>query len=60
MSSTATAIPQSKESTRVETQDDHGVPWGAYVKVIVGIALVYLFVRIYMHTFAYSKGLDYF
>ncbi|MFT4562579.1 MAG: methane/ammonia monooxygenase subunit C [Gammaproteobacteria bacterium] len=60
MNSTAAAIHHTEASAVSETKDGHGVPWGAFVKVISGIAVVYLFVRIYMHTFAYTKGLDYF
>jgi len=59
MSSTAPAI-ESPVLVEKESAEENGVCWGAYFKVIGGIALVYIAVRIYMHQFAFSKGLDYF
>jgi len=59
MSSTAAAI----QSTRSETQekdDPVGICWSAFYKIIGGIALVYIASRIYLHSYAFTKGLDYF
>lgn len=59
MSTTAASI-QDHSIAETSTDAEHGICWSAYFKVIAGIALGYIAVRIYMHNFAYSKGLDYF
>lgn len=59
MSSTA-VVHHSDHVAAKETTVDDGVPWSAFFKVIIGIALVYFVARAYLHAFAYTKGLDYF
>jgi len=60
MSSTTASLTEISEITADEAVDENGIPWSTYFKVIIGIAVVYGFVRVYMHAFAYTMGLDYF
>jgi methane/ammonia monooxygenase subunit C len=60
MNSTTASLTEISEITADEAVDENGVPWSTFFKVIIGIAVVYGFVRVYMHAFAYTMGLDYF
>lgn len=60
MSSTTASISPIPEIAADESVDENGIPWTNYFKVIFGIVVVYGFVRVYMHAFAYTMGLDYF
>jgi len=60
MSSTTASLTEISEIAADEAVDENGIPWSTYFKVIIGIAVVYGFVRVYMHAFAYTMGLDYF
>ena len=60
MSSTTASLTEISEITADEAVDENGIPWSTFFKVIIGIAVVYGFVRVYMHAFAYTMGLDYF
>ncbi len=60
MSTTTASISPIPEIVADESVDENGIPWTNYFKVIIGIAVVYSFVRVYMHAFAYTMGLDYF
>lgn len=60
MNSTTASLTEISEITADEAVDENGIPWSTFFKVIIGIAVVYGFVRVYMHAFAYTMGLDYF
>ncbi len=60
MSSTTASLTEISEIAADEAVDENGIPWSTFFKVIIGIAVVYGFVRVYMHAFAYTMGLDYF
>jgi methane/ammonia monooxygenase subunit C len=60
MSSTTASLTEISEITADEAVDENGIPWSTFCKVIIGIAVVYGFARVYMHAFAYTMGLDYF
>lgn len=59
--SSAAVIHQDNEAVvEQKSSSEEGICWGAYVKVVVGLALGYLCARVYLHTFAFTVGLDYF
>jgi methane/ammonia monooxygenase subunit C len=59
MSSTVADLPRRHVESR-DASADTGVCWSAFFKIIAGVALVYLASRIYLHSYAFTKGLDYF
>lgn len=59
MSSTVADLPRSHAESR-DTSANGAVCWSAFFKIIAGVALVYLASRIYLHSYAFTKGLDYF
>ena len=56
------AVNHQSDEVAVEPKviADDGIPWGVFFKVIMGVAVVYFVSRVYLHTFAYTMGLDYF
>ena len=58
MSSTAVSIEE--QVSQADNEPQTGLPWGNYLKAIAGLAFIYTVIRVYMHSFAYSVGLDYF
>jgi len=60
MSSTAAIHENNDIAVEEKVSIEEGICWGTFAKVIVGIVAVYIGVRTYMHTFAFSVGLDYF
>lgn len=60
MSSSASSI---RSATVAESQTETTSifsNWTVCVRVLIGIAVVYTFTRVYLHEYAYSVGLDYF
>ncbi|MGR8919866.1 MAG: methane monooxygenase/ammonia monooxygenase subunit C [Gammaproteobacteria bacterium] len=61
MSSTTSTIETAAHAHREQAETTYRfVDWGMFLKVILGIAAVYTLVRVYMHEYAYTVGLDYF
>lgn len=60
MSSTVVVHPSDGVAVEIEAAGEEGICWGALAKVIIGLALGYAAVRVYLHTYAFTVGLDYF